>query len=91
MKVEYAIDLFLDRESGGCSDTLRSFGNKLISYETCIAQWVDGEVIVNSTSYSVTTSKYKNKLVNRLKEEGIRYRLLYNLPIGILSLNNIGE
>ena len=37
-------------------------GNKLYSYATCIAERVDGKIVVNETKYSVTTSKHRSYL-----------------------------
>lgn len=37
---------------------LYSDGNKLFSFETCIAQWNNGVLIINCTKYSITTSRH---------------------------------
>lgn len=49
--------------------SLKSEGNKLFSYDTCIAQMTVNSIIVNMTSYSVTTSKHRTLLLRE-----IRYR-----------------
>ena len=42
-------------------------GNKLYSYATCIAERVDGKLVVNETKYSVTTSKHQSYLYGALR------------------------
>jgi len=48
---------------------LKSTGNYLVSYRTTIAQYGDGEVIVNMTKYSQSTSTIQNKLLAHLTYE----------------------
>lgn len=57
------IDSFLRKEINS-SGHLMSDGKRLISYQTCIAQYTSlGDLLVNMTSYSVTTSKHRNMLL----------------------------
>lgn len=57
------IDSFLRKEINS-SGHLKSDGEKLISYQTCIAQYTSlGDLLVNMTSYSVTTSRHRNMLL----------------------------
>lgn len=42
--------------------SLTSTGNKLISYETPIAEWRGGVLAINSAKYSKTTSKQQGML-----------------------------
>lgn len=44
------------------ANNLFSTGDRLISYETCIAQWVSGKMIINETKYSITTSHHQGIL-----------------------------
>ena len=37
--------------------TLTYEDKKLFSYSTCIAQWVGGNIVLNDTQYSATTSR----------------------------------
>ena len=53
---------------------LRSTGDKLINYSTCIAQRKDGQIYVTDTKFSVTTSKVQNALRRELL--GINYKLV---------------
>jgi hypothetical protein len=73
MKNEYVIRNFvycLASDSTNHSKSLYIAGNKLFNYDTCIAEHHDGELIVNVTKYSVTTTK----LVNMVKREAEAYR-----------------
>lgn len=53
-----------------CSNkSLNSLDNKLFSYNTCIAQRINNEsIILNTTKYSITTSKHQTILKNILNE-----------------------
>lgn len=48
---------FLKGEKGK-SLNMVSTGDKLFSYNTIVAQWVDDKMVLNSTKYSPTTSKH---------------------------------
>ena len=58
MNNKQVIDAFLCGHVGKSSNgNLRSLGDKLINYNTCIAERANGRIIVNTTRYSVSTSK----------------------------------
>lgn len=44
------------------TDSLVSRDNKLFSYNTCIAEWIDEDIVINNTKYSPTTSKHQSSL-----------------------------
>ena len=46
----------------GASLNMTSTGDKLYSYNTIIAQWINGKIIVNACKYSATTSKHTSSL-----------------------------
>ena len=48
---------FLKGEKGK-SLNMTSTGDKLFSYNTIVAQWVDDKIVLNSTKYSATTSRH---------------------------------
>lgn len=50
------------REAQSHTGNLYIMGNKLINYNTTIAQWENGRIILNKTSYSRTTSVLQNKV-----------------------------
>lgn len=58
------IDSFLKHEEN-CAGHLMSTGKRLISYQTTIAQWYEGYLIVNMTKYSQTTSKHRGILLRK--------------------------
>lgn len=49
-----------------CGSNLVSTGDKLFSYNTCIAQWYPHGVIYNETKYSPTTSRHQSYLRNAI-------------------------
>lgn len=55
------VELFRFRKMGS-NTNLMSTGDKLYSYNTCIAQWGDEGIIGNSTKYSVTSSCHLSPL-----------------------------
>lgn len=75
------IERFANCKSGS-NRNLKSDGNKLINYNTCIAQWVDGEIILNETKYSLSTSKIQSKCRYYF---GI-YKSVNGLNIGVQNL-----
>lgn len=48
---------------------LYSRGNKLYNYSTVIAQYIEGELVINATKYSTSTSRIQNMVRN----EAYRY------------------
>lgn len=46
----------------GKSLNMKSTGDKLFSYATCVAEWHDDTLYLNTTKYSVTTSKQTSRL-----------------------------
>lgn len=81
MKNIEVIRKFLHLSSAN-SDTgnLISVGDRLINYNTCIAEWNKGCVMVNVTKYSPTTSKIQNMLLEELKV-GYKVVQVVNVPI----------
>ena len=46
-----------ENEVEGKSKNLTSRGGRLFSYQTVVAQWINGKIVKNNTKYSRTTSK----------------------------------
>ena len=63
---------------------VRSIGDKLFNYETCIAQRHEGKVIVNVTRYSVTTSRIQNYLRGEMANKDVIE--VANVPLGTFDL-----
>lgn len=57
------------RGNGAYGSNLRSTGDKLFSYSTCIAQFIDGTLYINTTRYSVTTSKHRYYIYRQYHHE----------------------
>ena len=63
------IERFLGNKEGKTANLL-STGNSLINYVTEIAYWKNGELFLNKTKYSVTTSKIQSKLFYLAEQRG---------------------
>jgi hypothetical protein len=58
MRNKDVVKAFIQRKAAKVQN-LESTGDKLISYNTVIAQWTyDGELYINSSYYSATTSRH---------------------------------
>ena len=74
MNYRDVITLFLHGEIGSC-DNLLSTGDKLFSYQTCIAEKVHSfdmtwNILVNDNYFSRTSSKHRNALLNAIPKWG---------------------
>ena len=65
MKNKEVYKEFINRRAA-CGSNLVSTGDKLFSYNTCIAQWHPHGVIYNETKYSPTTSRHQSYLRNAI-------------------------
>jgi hypothetical protein len=68
MKNIDVIKAFTARETAK-STNLWTTGNYIVNYSTTLAQYGDGEIIVNMTKYSTSTSTIQNKLLAELTYE----------------------
>ena len=60
MRNKEVISKFVNFAESAATANVRSTGDKLLSYYTCIAQRHEGKIIVNITRYSMTTSKLQS-------------------------------
>lgn len=67
MKNKDVVRRFIDKEFASGSN-LYSSGNKLFSYNTCIAQWWNDMIIINDTRYSSSTSRHQYYLKSLVME-----------------------
>ena len=67
MSNEEVIKHFLNKEDGGGSSCL-SRGTRLFSYQTCIAEWWEGKLLVNSSSTEKVEFKKLEKHRKMLKD-----------------------
>lgn len=81
------INQFLNKSSGNSdSGNLISTGDRLINYNTCIAEWNRNCIMINITKYSSSTSRIQNMLLS----EGLGLELIRvkNVPINTQYLWN---
>lgn len=70
---------------------LKSTGEKLFSYTTCIAQWSNKEynkLYVNYTKYSNTTSRHLSLLHNAIQEAAKQGQIFYFSPLENIDINS---
>ena len=82
MRNSEVIQCFLNQEAANGSN-LYSTGDKLVSYSTTIAQWKVGRLILNTTYYSRSTSKWQNQIIPPKYIEPI---IIDNVPRGTQDL-----
>ena len=68
MRNQEVISKFVNFAESASTANVRSNGDKLFNYGTCIAQRHEGKIIVNVTRYSTTTSKMQNYLRRELSD-----------------------
>ena len=88
MNNKSVINAFMNGKSAKSSNgNLYVIGNKLVSYWTTIAQRTNsGMVIFNATKYSVSTSKIQTWTLNELISRSVKYKAIYNVPMGASDL-----
>ena len=86
MRNEEVVIAFKNRQKAKSSTgSLESFGDRLFSYSTCIAEYdKDGRLWVNLTKYSTTTSHHQT-LVTRHLFNSV-YRFLYDRDKGVTHI-----
>lgn len=86
MKTSEVIDKFIDKNFGYKASNLYSKDNKIINYDTVLAEWFDNTLLINVTKYSVTSSKHQNRLVVDADEKNIKYYTVSDIPMGTNDL-----
>ena len=87
MRNEDVIKSFIHKvEAISYNGNLRSTGDRLFSYNTCIAEHLDnGDTAINITKYSNTTSRHQNML----KQKMYTTLQVINVPINTQQLYGI--
>lgn len=85
MKNSEVVEAFFNRETGQSENRISS-GDKLFSYNTCIAQWVGSKLLINTTKYSRTTSKLQGEIS---RKAGCQVGYLINVPRNTKDLNEL--
>lgn len=86
MRNKDVIECFLSKKLGNTAH-LRSTGDKLISYNTCIVQWDNDKFIVNNTKYSTTSSIHLGLFKRRLGKQN--YDLYVSKEINNIFINTL--
>jgi len=76
MENNRVIEDFLNHKNSKSSNLI-SIDDKLISYDTCIAQFYNGYLLINTDKYSVTTSKQQNCLKKLISDLSFITPILY--------------
>lgn len=84
MRNQDVISKFVNFAESAATANVRSTGDKLFNYYTCIAQRHEGKIIVNVTRYSMTTSKFQGHV--RWELSGYDVIEVTNVPIGTRDL-----
>ena len=84
MRNQEVISKFVNFAESAATANVRSTGDKLFNYYTCIAQRHEGKIIVNVTRYSATTSKIQCYLRRELS--GYDVIKVTSVPIGTCNL-----
>ena len=88
MNNKSVISAFVNGQSAKSSNNnLRTDGCKLYNYSTCIAQKSsDGTIVVNSTKYSVSTSKIQTYLRCAVLQSGKKSVEVLGVPLNAYDL-----
>ena len=79
--------LICGKSANSSNRNLRSYGNKLVSYYTTIAERLaDGTIVLNRTKYSVSTSKIQTWLLGDVLNNKLKHKEVYNVPLGASDL-----
>ena len=84
MRNQEVISKFAHFAESAATANVRSIGDKLFNYYTCIAQRHEGKIIVNVTRYSIATSKMQNYL--RYELSGYDVIEVTSVPRGTCNL-----
>ena len=84
MRNKEVISKFVNFAESAATANVRSTGDKLFNYYTCIAQRHEGKIIVNATRYSATTSKIQCYLLRELL--GYDVIKVTSVPLGTCDL-----
>lgn len=61
-------------------------GNRLMNYRTCLAQFVDGILVINTTKYSRTTSTIQTCIKRELLTSSCTVKFVEGVPMNTRDL-----
>ena len=80
------IKAFVNNETASTTN-LSTTGDKLVSYQTTIAQRdQEGNIVVNITKYSPTTSKMQTYIKCELEKRGMTFRVVEGMRMGVRDI-----
>jgi hypothetical protein len=83
------IKQFLNKSSGNSDNgNVISTGDRLINYNTCLAEWNNDSIMINVTKYSSSTSRIQNMLISTFRI-GHKVVQIENVPINTRRLWNL--
>ena len=71
MRNQEVISKFVNFAESAATANVRSTGDKLFNYYTCIAQRHEGKYLLNVTRYSITTSKIQCYVRRELSDHDV--------------------
>ena len=87
MRTRDLIENFVNGKSGLFASNMHSKGDKLFNWETVIAQFIDNILFINTTHYSITTSKHQNNLIEFANQKGIHYYTVDGISMNTRDLS----
>jgi hypothetical protein len=88
MRNDKVITEFLKKNFNLSASSVSSEQDKLFSYSTIIAQWFDNTLLVNTTRYSVTTSKAQGNLIREI-DDNVEWYTVDNVRMGTSDLKHL--
>ena len=86
MKNSEVIDKFLNKDFGYKASNLYSKEDKIVNYNTVLAQWFNDILLINITKYSITSSRNQNALVYGADKKGIKWYTVSDIG---MNTNNL--
>lgn len=68
MRTSELINNFIGGATKGKASNMHIDGDRLFNYNTVIAQYMGGRLVINKTKYSPTTTKHQNRLLREFTE-----------------------
>ena len=87
MRTRDLIEKFVNGKSGLFASNMYSKGDKLFNWETVIAQFIDNILFINTTHYSVTTTKHQNELLRLAERNNMHYYTVDGISMGTNDLS----
>ena len=87
MRTRDLIEKFVNGKSGLFASNMHSIDDKLFNWETVIAQFINNILFINTTHYSITTTKHQNELLRLAERNNIHYYIVDDIAMGTTDLS----